>query len=235
MRTAGLGTCRQRTRDERASTGYLVFDIETTGLGYGCRIVEFAGLVIDDAGALVDRYETLVDPGCAPGPTRLHGIDALMLQAAPRFVEVAGDIQRLFRDRIPVAHNLRFDWRVLRCAYERLGVDMPSTTAGVCTARLSRQIVGGSCTLVEVCRRLGIVHTDPHRAGPDARASLAVFRALRDVEPSVARGRPCPAFAGAWRLPRSVAPVPRSGLATCAGSGESCGLGEPEAPDVDRP
>jgi DNA polymerase III epsilon subunit-like protein len=232
MSTAGLGIYRQRARGERASTGYLVLDIETTGLGDGCRIVEFAALVLDGEGVLVDRYETLIDPGSAPGPTRLHGIDAVMLQAAPRFVDVAGEIQRLFRDRVPVAHNLRFDWRALRCAYERLGVDLPPTTAGVCTARLSRRIVGGPCSLVQVCRRLGIDHTEPHRAGPDAMATLQVFRALCEVEPSIAQRRPCPVFAGVWRLPRSVPPVPRPSLDNSTGRGQESRLGERKGPDV---
>ncbi len=188
--------------------GYLVFDVETTGLARGCRVVEFAAVALDGAGTIVDRYETMVNPESPPGPTWLHGLDSEMLAVAPTFLEVAGDIQRLFRDRVPVAHNLRFDWGVLRRAYGLLGVEMPISAAGVCTAALSRRHLSGRRSLAHVCQRLRIVHTEPHRAGPDAEATAAILTALL-ARGGPALGRPCPPFAGAWRLPRSQAPKPR--------------------------
>lgn len=224
MSQVAKGVCRERDRDRPFATGYLVFDVETTGLGDRCRIVEFAGLLLDDDAMLSDQYETLVDSESAPGPTRLHGIDATMLHMAPRFVDVAGEIQRLFRDRIPVAHNLRFDWGVLRRAYERLGVEMPAT-AGICTAQLSRRILGGPCALTQVCRRLGIDHPQPHRAGTDATATWEVFRALRQLEPRLVYGRPCPVFAGAWRLPRSLPARRRADLEAAVRDQPSLELG----------
>lgn len=194
---------------EGGPPGYAVFDVETTGLGERCRIVELAVVVLDGQARVVDRYETLVDSGAGPGPTRIHGITAAMLRDAPAFASVAGDVEGVFRDRVPVAHHLRFDWTVLGRAFAPLGVHLPATVAGVCTAHLSRRLLGGAASLVQVCRRLGIDHPTPHRAGPDAGATVEVFRALRAIEPRLTVGRPCPPFPGAWLLPRSVPEVPR--------------------------
>lgn len=199
--------------------GYFVFDVETTGLGDRCQIVEFAGVLLNAEGDLVGSYETLVKPGSGPGPTRVHGISAAMLNGAPTFAEVAGDIERLFRDRVPVAHNLRFDWGVLRRSYASLGVDLPAAPGGICTARWSRRLFPGPCALVAVCCRLGVDYAHPHRAGSDAVAAAAVFREIRRIEPQLAVGRPCPPFAGAWHLPRSVPGVSRRMVGDCGESG----------------
>lgn len=186
----------------------VVFDVETTGLSAHCRLVEFAAVVIDPAGEVVERYETMIDPGSPPGPTWLHGLDSGMLGRAPKFGAVAGDIQRLFRDRVPVAHRLDFDWAVLRRAFEPLGVSMPVAPAGVCTAALATRHLGTRSSLSALCRRLGIEHAGPHRAGPDAEATAAVYLALL-ASGARAHGRPLSPFAGSWRLERSASPVPR--------------------------
>lgn len=152
-----------------------------------------------------------------------------MLAGAPSFADVAGDIQRLFRDRIPVAHNLRFDWDVLRRAYAPLGVDLPFAPAGVCTVQLARLVLGGGVSLPQICQRLGITHQHPHRAGPDAAATAAVFLALRHALRRGGSGRPCPPFPGAWRLAQSTAPMVR--LTSIAVTGErSAGWMEAEEP-----
>ncbi len=191
---------------------FLVFDVETTGLGNYCKVVEFAALILDPNGTPTGSYETLVDPGANPGPTRIHGITASMLVGAPSFRDVAGDVQRLFRGRVPVAHNLRFDWTALRNGFDPLGVELPAWSNGICTARLSRRVFPGVASLTALCRRLGIDYPMPHRAGPDVAATAAVLQAVRSVEPKLLQGRPCQPFTGFWKLPLSVPPLPRAAV-----------------------
>lgn len=151
-----------------------------------------------------------MNPCGTPGPTWLHGLDQRLLTVAPTFEQVAGDIERLLRDRVLVAHNLRFDWNVLRRSFADIGVTGPVTPAGVCTAKLAARVLEGAAALGPVCRRLGIDLTTPHRARADAVATADVFRALSAAAPTLVRGRPLPVLAGAWRLPRSEAPVSRA-------------------------
>jgi DNA polymerase-3 subunit epsilon len=203
--SAGATPAHPRRRSD-PSCQYLVFDLETTGLGNSCRIVEFAGLVLDPSLRSLGLYETVIDPGVAPGPTWLHGLSRQTLDGAPCFSGVAADIERLFRDRIIVAHNLRFDWSTLRRAFRVLDVEAPTTPGGVCKAEVARHAIGGSRDLVSLCRRLGVEHATPHRAACDVAATAEVLRILRQLAPSATRGHPCHLFAGAWRLQRSVPP-----------------------------
>lgn len=188
---------------------FAVVDVETTGLGRTDRIVEFACEVIGIGGRVVRRYETLVDPGRRPGPSRVHGITREMLSAAPRFLEVGAEIGRLLRGRVVVAHHLSFDWGFIREEFRRVSVDVPPVARGVCTAQLVRLSRGGSARLQTVCRDLGIDYSAPHSAANDARAAAQVFLALRMHLGELPSFRPSAPFRGAWRLPRSASPVPR--------------------------
>jgi DNA polymerase-3 subunit epsilon len=146
-----------------------------------------------------------------------------MLTSAPSFEDVAADIEKLFRDRIVVAHNLRFDWSVLRRSFESLDVYPPATCGGVCTAKVSRQVLGGISGLSRVCGRLGVSHGDFHRALSDATATVDVLRSFCELAPQEISGRPCPVFSGAWRLHRSLPAVPRADVASMAGNADQLG------------
>lgn len=188
---------------------WLVFDVETTGLRPTDRVVEFACEAVSISGEVVDRYETLIDPGRSPGPSRIHHITMAMLQAAPVFRDVAGDIQRCFRDRIPVAHHLSFDWTILRAEFARVGVDLPFPVRGVCTAELAKLAGGGSARLVDACKRHGIGLAAPHEAASDVRATTQLLHALKSSVSRLSTLRVCDPFQGAWQLPCSVTAYPR--------------------------
>lgn len=187
---------------------YVVFDLETTGLGAGARVIEIACVVLASDGSVISEIESLVDAGGEVGPAWLHGITPSMVAEAPRFAQVASLVERTLQGRIHVAHNLAFDRRILRHEFGLLGVSYPLTHGGICTADLARRCLGAG-ELAEACEILGIDHTNPHRAMPDAVATADVFRALM-LEAPVRRS--CPAFPGAWRLPASVPLKPRGAV-----------------------
>ena len=98
-----------------------VIDTETTGLGAQDRVVEVAVVVLD-ASTLetVDEYDTLINPRRDVGPEHIHGISASMVEAAPTFEEIAGDLAARLDDHVLVAHNLPFDVRMVRGEFDRL-------------------------------------------------------------------------------------------------------------------
>lgn len=198
----------------------VVIDTETTGLGPQARVVEIACLVLDHAGRITHEWETLIDPTRGPGPTAVHGIDRSMLAAAPPFAEVAGQIEHHLRGRVPVGHNLSYDWRVLRQEFRRLGVDMPPSHGGVCTRDLSRRFAGTGMGLAALCARLGVEHERPHSARSDAESTARVLQKMARAGLQIPSGRPCPAFGRAWALPRSARSLPRTDAsrATWAGA-----------------
>lgn len=99
----------QRTESSRLA----VVDVETTGLSRYDRIVEYACVTVAD-GVVVDEYDTLIQPKRDPGPAHIHGITPDMLQSAPKFDAVAGDIADRLNGAVLVAHNISFDVRMLK-------------------------------------------------------------------------------------------------------------------------
>lgn len=188
---------------------WVVLDTETTGLSERSRLVEFACERLAEDGRCLESYASLVAAGRRPGPTRVHGIIESDLRGAPTFREIAADIARLLRGAIPVAHNLRFDWSVLRAEFARVQVVLPILPRGVCTATLTRTFSGGRSRLGDACRQLGIDRSRPHEAAADVVATRRVFLELRARGATLPPVAACEPFHGAWRLPAPAPPVPR--------------------------
>ncbi|MDP7258189.1 MAG: exonuclease domain-containing protein [Acidimicrobiales bacterium] len=148
---------------------FAIVDCETTGFGKHDRIVEVAAVVVDGAsGAVVDEYDTLVNPQRDTGPVGVHGVTASMVEAAPVFDEVAGALALRLHGAVLVAHNLSFDVRMLRQEYERLDTGIEEGQ-GHCTLRLTSE------NLEAACARFGISLEGHHRALADARATAQLL------------------------------------------------------------
>lgn len=92
----------------------VVVDLETTGFRPSDRVVEIAAVRLHpETGEIVDEYDTLVQPGRDVGHTSIHGITPSMLELAPTFDEILGDLARRLHGQILAAHNLPFDRRFL--------------------------------------------------------------------------------------------------------------------------
>jgi DNA polymerase-3 subunit epsilon len=85
----------------------------------------------------------------------------------------------LTRDRLMVAHNIRYDMTALEHEFARTGLVFHRNT--LCTERLSRQLVPNLThyNLGSLCRYFGIPFEGRHRALNDARATLQLFLRLR--------------------------------------------------------
>ena len=187
------------------TSAFAVVDLETTGLDPGRdRVVQLAVVRTDARGAVVDEWETLVDPGRDPGPTEVHGITAAALVGAPTFADVADELRRRLRGAAVVGHNLAFDAAFLAAEHDRAGTGEGSSpprpptpwleaTPGLCTLRLARRVLPGPAayTLSACCERTGVVLTDAHTALGDARATAGLLAALLDrAEPPSRRPWP---------------------------------------------
>jgi DNA polymerase III subunit epsilon len=161
---------------------YAVVDVETTGgsWGGGHRVTEIAALRLRGDGVLIDEYRTLVNPQ-RPIPsfiTRLTRITAEMVSDAPLFSEVAGEVARVLRGAVFVAHNAPFDWRFVGAEFGRAGVTL--TGVPLCTVRLARKLVPelSSRSLDSLTCFFNIPVESRHRAYGDAEATAALFRHL---------------------------------------------------------
>lgn len=159
---------------------YSVVDIETTGNGYrGQKITEISIFVFDGE-KVIDEYTTLINPesNIPAFITNLTGITNAMVRNAPKFYEVAKKIEEITRDTIFVAHNVNFDYNIIRDEFKNLGFDYKRKK--LCTVRLTRKIIPGlpSYSLGNICASEGIHIADRHRAKGDAEATVELFRRL---------------------------------------------------------
>jgi DNA polymerase-3 subunit epsilon len=164
-------------------------DVETTGRDPSTdRVVEI-GVAVARGGAIVDRRNWLVNPGC-PIPKEasdVHKITDEDVKDAPAFEAVAREVVEALAGCIPAAYNAAFDRAFLRSELDRAsaagGSAIPSLHRDVewlDPLVWAREIQSEerSRALADVAARLGIPVENAHRAGDDAESALRVLLAL---------------------------------------------------------
>lgn len=161
---------------------FVAFDLETTGLSPVIdEIVEFGAVRFRLDGDEQDVCEQLVDPQCmiSARVTRIHGITNAMVCGKPTLAEaLPGFLDFVSGDKtILLAHNAEFDLGFLNFGAARLGLALPAIPA-LDTLALARVCVRGlrSFRLVDLARHLGLAELEQHRALPDSRLVMRLFR-----------------------------------------------------------
>lgn len=164
---------------ELAQTGFVVFDLETTGAkAPPCRITEIGAYRVEN-GVVTDSFQSLVNPEI-PIPwfiTRLTGITDEMVKDAPRFSDVAHEFLDFIGDSILVAHNSGFDMRFLNHEIAQVFGEYRLANPCLCTVKLSRRLLPDieNHKLKTVAEHYSIDLTNHHRAGADAYATAHIF------------------------------------------------------------
>ena len=163
---------------------YAIVDIETTGGKYNEEGITEIAIHKYDGHQVIDTFISLLNPerDIQPFVVNLTGINNNMLRNAPKFYEVAKRIIEITTDCIIVAHNAKFDYRILQTEFKRLSYKYTRET--LCTVELSKQLIPDldSYKLGRLCRTLGIPVTDRHRANGDAVATVKLFKLLIDKD-----------------------------------------------------
>ncbi len=162
---------------------FAVVDVETTGSSREDRVMEIACVNVV-GGSICDQYSTLVDPGCwiPERISRLTGIDASMVGAAPRFKDIAAVVRRTLSGRVFVAHNARFDWRFLSNEMLRARADVPRGDQ-LCTVRFARRALPGlrRWGLDALISYFGLECRARHRAWGDALVTAEILLNLLEA------------------------------------------------------
>lgn len=164
---------------ELAETGFVVFDLETTGAkAPPCRITEIGAWRVK-GGEVTEEFHTLVNPEM-PIPefiTQLTGIDDNMVADAPMFADVVVDLLEFIGDNVLVAHNSGFDMRFLNYEIGRIFPDYRLANPCLCTVQLSRKLLPDIINhkLKTVAEHYNIDLTNHHRASADAYATAHIF------------------------------------------------------------
>ena len=159
---------------------YVVVDLETTGGRTSANKITEIGMVKFDGDKIIDRFEALVNPQrpIPPFIQRLTSITDEMVEGEPVFGEFAERVLEFLKDSVFVAHNVGFDYNVLKKEFKEL--DIPFNMPRVCTVRLGRHILPGlpSYSLGKFCKSMGITISGRHRAMGDALATTELLKIL---------------------------------------------------------
>ncbi len=163
---------------------YAIIDIETTGGSpKSSKITEIA-IFKHNGTEITDQFVTLINPEMEIPDfiVKLTGISDEMVAGAPKFYEIARQIVEFTEDCVFVAHNVGFDYGMVRQEFKRLGFDYRRTH--LCTVRASRYVIPGheSYSLGKLTRNLGIELNGRHRAGGDALATTHLFQMLLETD-----------------------------------------------------
>jgi DNA polymerase-3 subunit alpha (Gram-positive type) len=160
-------------------TGFVIFDLETTGAkAPPCRVTEIGAFRVRN-GEVTDKFHTLVNPEMPIPPfiSSLTGISNSMVSDAPVFGDIADSFLEFIGDSVLVAHNARFDMGFLDYEIGRIYEDYRLANPSLCTVQLSRRLLPEieNHKLNTVARHFSIDLINHHRASDDAYATARIF------------------------------------------------------------
>jgi len=156
---------------------YVVTDVETTGTGTDCRIIEIGAVRIAN-GKQAGTFQHLVDPEqpLQPEITQLTGISGAMLEGQPSIRDVMPQYVEFLAGDVFVAHNAAFDRRFI---YGQADADCGILLENpvLCTRNLARRTMPNlkRFGLDPLTRALGITVPDRHRGLGDALATAELL------------------------------------------------------------
>lgn len=160
---------------------FSIIDVETTG--YPKNKITDISIFTTDGKSIIKEFHSLVNPSIAipRNITRLTGISDETVKDAPLFFEIAKQVLDNTRESIFVAHNVNFDFNVIKNEYKELGYSFKRKK--LCTVKLSRKIIPGhkSYSLGKLCADLKIPIHGRHRAKGDAFATFQLFKLLFEI------------------------------------------------------
>ncbi|NMD37976.1 MAG: PolC-type DNA polymerase III, partial [Christensenellaceae bacterium] len=173
----------KNAKDISTKEPIVVLDFETTGLSTNHdRIIEIGAVKLLD-GTIVDTFSTLVNPGTALNPkiTELTGITDIMLINMPKPHEAVKKLLSFIGDNAIAAHNAPFDMGMLNSELKRMGTSINNQV--IDTLVLARSIYPElkSYRLKSLCKHLGVVLQNAHRAVNDATATAQCLAAMLNL------------------------------------------------------
>lgn len=167
----------QNDRGQTFDGTFVVFDLETTGIGpKSNQIIEIGAVKVENR-TITDRYSTFVNPG-RPIPyqiTQLTGIEDSMVVDSPGIETILPEFLEFCGDAVMVAHNASFDIGFINQKAKEQGLCTDFTV--IDTVAVSRALLPElkKYKLDTVAKKLGVSLENHHRAVDDAGATAEIF------------------------------------------------------------
>lgn len=159
-------------------TTFVALDIETTGLETDRDAIIEIGAVRFNERRIEDEWTSLINPArhIPEFITSLTGIDDAMLRQAPRYRDIAHELESFVGEAPVIGHNVRFDLGFLQKAGILRNNDVIDTyeLAAVLMPSAPRYNLGS------LGKQLSVLLPATHRALDDAKVTQAIFLRLRE-------------------------------------------------------
>ena len=123
-------------------TREMILDTETTGLSNLDRIVEISVLETIDGIKTGRRFHKFLNPEVriTKKAVEIHKITNEKVEHCPKFNEIAEELIRFIGDSTIIAHNSKFDMRMLNNEFERCGWEKYDPTRFIDTLGIARYL-----------------------------------------------------------------------------------------------
>ena len=168
---------------------FAILDVETTGGKFNEEKITEIAIFIYNGEKIIDKFESLINPSkeIQPFVQRLTGINNELVKDSPKFIDVSKEILEITKNKIIVAHNVDFDYRIIKNEFQNINIKYTRDT--LCTVDLSKLIFPDlkSYKLTNLLLNFGIENESPHRASSDALGAVELFKVLvnKDLEMKV--------------------------------------------------
>ena len=172
---------------------FAILDVETTGGKFNEEKITEIAIIVYDGDKIIDKFETLINPGkdIQPFVQKLTGINMDLVKNSPKFKDVSEKIFEITKDKIIVAHNVDFDYRIIKNEFKSINIKYYRDS--LCTVDLSKLIFPNlkSYKLTNLLLNFGIENENPHRANSDALGALKLFQIIitNDLEMKVLKSK----------------------------------------------
>lgn len=165
------------------NAGYVVFDLETTGLSpYKDDIIEIGAVKVNKEGRIVDSFTTLVKPSQPVSDfiQNLTGISNEMLEEAPSIYVALPRFAIFAGDAILVGHNVTFDIAFIQ-QKAKIYKDMNFINPYIDTLSLTRKKYPNlkSYKLQDLIKEFNLKTFAAHRALADVVATQQLYERLK--------------------------------------------------------
>ncbi len=158
---------------------FVCIDLETTGLNAHSDTIIELGAVKFRGGEVLERYQTFVNPGrkIPSFIQQLTSISPGQIERAPAFRQVAGQFADFVGDLPIVGHNVAFDLGFLGSH----GLPLPNRNYNTWDLASIFLPTLPEYNLAALAKRLGLDHSQAHRASADAEITALAFHRLLEL------------------------------------------------------
>ena len=171
---------------------YFIFDAETNGMGQNNHCISIGYIMVGEDMKLIEKgYKLFCRPDLKKSQwnyhaEKVHGIswEKSNEEGLDPSFEWPKIIDKINACEYIVAHNINFDWQVIKSDTKRLNISSPKEIKKICTLKIAREIwPKRSNKLPEVFNRLYLGKDfnkifKHHDAMADARACANIFQKL---------------------------------------------------------